>query len=49
MEKKIRDKTYSSADYKALTDTERTVFRNVVTTLSDAGLFRPADVPVIAG
>lgn len=40
---------YKSTDYKALTSEERTVFRNVVTTLSEMGLFRVVDIPVIAG
>lgn len=48
MDKQEKNRTFNSTDYKALTDAERTVFRNVVTTLSDQGLFRPVDVPVIA-
>ena len=48
MDTKIKNKTYNSADYKALTDAERTVFRNMVSALSERGLFNPLDVPVIA-
>jgi P27 family predicted phage terminase small subunit len=48
MDTKIKNKTYNSADYKALTDPERTVFRNVVNTLLERGIFNPSDVPVIA-
>ena len=48
MDTKIKNKTYNSADYKALTEAERTVFRNMVSALSDRGLFNPLDVPVIA-
>ena len=42
-------KIYGSTDYKALTDAERTVFRDVVKTLVERGLFLYADIPVIAG
>ncbi len=49
METKVKNKTFNSADYKSLTDSERTVFRTVVETLTERGLFDPADVPVIAG
>ena len=49
MEKKEQLKIYGTADYKALTEAERTVFRSVVNTLSDQGLFRQVDIPVIAG
>jgi P27 family predicted phage terminase small subunit len=49
MNKQERLKIYGTTDYKALTEAERTVFRNVVGTLSDQGLFRLADIPVIAG
>jgi len=48
MDTKIKNKTYNSADYKALTDAERTVFRNMVETLMERGLFNPSDVPIIA-
>lgn len=48
MDTKVKNQTYNSADYKALTDPERTVFRNVVNTLLDRGTFNPSDVPVIA-
>ncbi len=48
MKTKERNKTYNSADYKALTDPERTVFRNMVDTLTERGIFNPSDVPVIA-
>ena len=48
MDTKIKNKTFNSADYKALTDAERTVFRNMVSALSERGLFNPLDVPVIA-
>ena len=48
MDTKIKNKTYNSADYKALTEAERTVFRNMVSALSERGLFNPLDVPVIA-
>ena len=43
------DKIYSSTDYRSLTDPERTIFKAVVTTLRERGLFSEADVPVIAG
>lgn len=49
MEKKELLKIYGTTDYKSLTDAERTVFRNVISTLEEQGLFRQADVPVIAG
>ena len=49
METKIKNKTYNSADFRALTDSERTVFKNMVTTLSERGLYRVEDVPIIAG
>ena len=49
MEKKELLKIYGTTDYKSLTDAERTVFRNVISTLGEQGLFRQADVPVIAG
>lgn len=49
MEKKELLKIYGTTDYKSLTDAERTVFRNVILTLEEQGLFRQADVPVIAG
>jgi P27 family predicted phage terminase small subunit len=42
-------KVYSAADYKALTEAERTVFRSVVTSLDALGLFRMEDITVIAG
>ena len=48
MDTKIKNKTYNSADYKAMTEAERTVFRNMVSALSERGLFNPLDVPVIA-
>ena len=48
MDTKIKNKTYNSADYKALTEAERTVFRNMVSALSERGLFNPSDVPIIA-
>ena len=48
MKTKERNKTYNSADYKALTDPERTVFRNMVDTLTERGIFNHSDVPVIA-
>ena len=48
MDTKIKNQTYNSADYKALTEAERTVFRNMVSALSERGLFNPLDVPVIA-
>jgi len=48
MKTKERNKTYNSADYKALMDPERTVFRNMVDTLTERGIFNPSDVPVIA-
>jgi len=49
MEKSDNLKIFGSTDYKALTESERTVFKNVVNTLQEQGLFRPADIPVIAG
>ena len=49
MEKEEKLKVYGSTDYKSLTDLERTVFRDVVNTLTENGLFRSADIPVIAG
>ena len=49
MTPKERNQTYTSTDYKSLTDEERTVFRNAVANLTENGLFQPADVPVIAG
>ena len=49
MDKEIKIKTFNSADFKSLTDAERTIFRNVVETLDGKGLFDVADVPVIAG
>ena len=48
MDTKEKNKTYNSADYKALTEAERTVFRNMVNTLAERGLFNPSDVPIIA-
>ena len=48
MDTKEKNKTYNSADYKALADAERTVFRNMVNTLAERGLFNPSDVPIIA-
>lgn len=49
MNKQERLKIFGTTDYKALTDAERTVFRNVVSTLYDQGQFRLVDIPVIAG
>ena len=49
MDKQEKLKIFGSTDYKALTESERTVFKQVVNTLSKAGTFRPADIPVIAG
>ncbi len=49
MDKQEKLKIFGSTDYKALTESERTVFKQVVNTLSEAGTFRPADIPVIAG
>ena len=43
MDKQEKLKIFGSTDYKALTESERTVFKQVVNT------FRPADIPVIAG
>ena len=40
---------YGSADYKALTKAERTVFKNLVEVLQEKGLFQLEDIPVIAG
>jgi P27 family predicted phage terminase small subunit len=40
---------YGTADYKSLTKPERTVFKNLVNVLSEKGLFRTEDIPVIAG
>lgn len=48
MDKAVKNKTFNSTDYKSLTDEERTVFRNAIAALDELGLFRPADVPVIA-
>ncbi len=48
MDTKDKNRTYNSADYKALTEAERTVFRNMVTTLEERGLFSPSDVAIIA-
>ena len=49
MDKQEKLKIFGSTDYKALTESERTVFKQVVNTLSEARTFRPADIPVIAG
>ena len=49
MDKQEQLKIFGSPDYKALTDAERTVFKQVVNTLSETGLFRFEDIPVIAG
>ena len=49
MDKQEKLKIFGSTDYKALTESERTVFKQVVNTLSEAGTFRTADIPVIAG
>ena len=48
MDRETKTKTYNSADFRSLTDAERTIFRNVVETLDGKGLFDVADVPVIA-
>ena len=49
MDKQEQLKIFGSTDYKALTEAERTVFKQVVNNLSEHGLFRFADIPVIAG
>ncbi len=49
MDKQEQLKIFGSTDYKALTDAERTVFKQVVNTLSETGLFHLEDIPVIAG
>ena len=49
MDKQEQLKIFGSTDYKALTDAERTVFKQVVNTLSETGLFHFEDIPVIAG
>jgi len=49
MDKQEQLKIFGSTDYKALTEAERTVFKQVVNTLSELGFFRYADIPVIAG
>ena len=49
MDTKIKHQTYNSADFKSLTEKERTVFRQVVDNLDERGLFSTADIPVIAG
>jgi len=49
MEKTEKLKIFGSTDYKALTEAERTVFKGVVNALQEQGLFRLADIPVIAG
>ena len=41
-------KTYSSTDYRSLTDTAKTVFKNLCETLDERGLFHVEDVPIIA-
>lgn len=43
-----KNKTFNSADFKSLTESERTVFRQVVDTLDERGLFHTVDIPVIA-
>lgn len=48
MERKDYGKIFGSADYKALTEQERSVFRGVVDTLVERGTFQPVDIPVIA-
>lgn len=40
---------FGSTDYKALTEQERTVFKDLVKALTSQGLFQLADIPVIAG
>jgi len=49
MRKQISDKIYNSTDYKALTESARTVFKNVCEVLDDRGLLHVEDVPIIAG
>lgn len=41
-------KVYNSPDYRSLTPAARAVFKQVVETLTDKGLFDEADMPVIA-
>ena len=41
MEKKELLKIYGTTDYKSLTDAERTVFRNVISTLEEQGAWAP--------
>jgi P27 family predicted phage terminase small subunit len=49
MTKQESDKTYKSTDYRSLTETARTVFKNVCEVLDERGLFHVEDVPIIAG
>lgn len=48
MNKEVKNKTFNSTDYKSLTDSERTVFKNVVEALDAQGLFKSEDTPIIA-
>lgn len=49
MTKQLSDKVYNSADYRGLTDSARTVYKNVCEALSARGLLHVEDVPIIAG
>lgn len=48
MTKEENKKIYSSGDYRALTDKQRRIFRDVVAELDSRQMLRVTDVPVIA-
>ena len=48
MDKELNVKIFNSGDFKSLTKAEQVIFRDVVETLDQKGLFDVADVPVIA-
>ena len=48
MDKELNVKIFNSGDFKSLTKAEQIIFRDVVETLDQKGLFDVADVPVIA-
>lgn len=48
MTKKERNEIYATADYVGLSEAERVVFRSVVKTMQDLGLFEPSDAPLVA-
>ena len=48
MDEKVRYKIYGSADYRSLTDAQKSVFRNVAAELDERQLLKATDSVVIA-